>query len=254
MNHPGSIEKTHLSVIIPAYNEADRLPSTLSAVIAYLQEQPYRAEVVVVDDASTDRTADVARIQLEKSLIPGKVLENESNRGKGYSVRRGLGEAGGQIRLFSDADLSTPIREFDNLRTAIQQGADIAIGSRALGESSVEIHQPWYRETMGKGFNVLVRMIAFGGIRDTQCGFKAMRAEFIENMIPHLRVDRWGFDVEILFLALKKGLRIEEVPVRWRDNPNSRVSLFGDSTRMLTDLLRIRWFYHRGVYDAYLKG
>lgn len=243
-----------VSVVVPAYNEEARLQGSLSRIISYLEPKPYSSEILVVDDGSTDRTRETAEAQLACSPVAGRVIRHQANRGKGYAVRRGFSESRGGILLFTDADLSTPIEEFDHLYQALSSGADIAIGSRALPESKVEVHQPWYRERMGKTFNLFVRLLAVRDIRDTQCGFKAFRGEAIYPMLPHLAVDGFAFDVEMLFLARKRGLRIDQIPVRWRNDPNTRVNAIGDSSRMLLELLRIRWLALRGRYSVYLAS
>lgn len=240
--------ETYLSVIVPAYNEERRLPGSLESIFSYLALQPYRSEVIVVDDGSKDRTSDIAESVGRKHKIPLRILKNESNQGKGYSVRRGLLEAKGRICLFSDADLSTPIEEFEKMKEHLDGGWDIAIGSRGLSESKVEIHQSWYRETMGKTFNILVRLITVGGLHDTQCGFKAFRSEFVKQVCPRLRIDGWAFDVELLMAAQMGGYRIKEVPVRWRNDENTRVNAVVDSTKMFLELLKIRWMAVRGTY------
>jgi dolichyl-phosphate beta-glucosyltransferase len=240
-----------VSVVVPAYNEERRLPGNLSTIISYLKEKPYSSEIIVVDDGSTDETQRIAQDLLCSSSVPGRVIRYTPNRGKGHAVRRGFSESRGVIFLFTDADLSTPIEEFDRLYAALESGADVAIASRALRDSNVQVHQPWYRERMGKGFNLLVRMVAIRGICDTQCGFKAFRGDAIRPMLPHLVVDGFAFDVEILLLARKRGMRIEQIPVRWRDDPNTRVSAIRDSSRMLMELLAIRWRALRGGYERY---
>jgi len=239
-----------VSVVIPAYNEEKRLAESLPRVMSFFGGKDFSAEIVVVDDGSRDRTADLAGELLAGSAVPGRVISHSPNRGKGYAVRRGFKEAKGRILLFSDADLSTPIEEFDRLRDALDEGADVAIGSRALAESRVEVHQPWYRERMGKTFNLLVRALAVKGIQDTQCGFKAFRGDAVRPMLPYLIIDGFAFDVEMLFLARKRGLEIREIPVKWRNDPNTRVNAFSDSSRMLLELLRIRWRHFRGREEA----
>ena len=228
-----------LSVVIPAYDEEARLPATLERVQAYLAAQDFSSELLVVDDGSQDRTAEVAEGSFE---TPGcRLLRNPENVGKGASVRRGMLAARGDWRLFSDADLSTPIEELAKLLRAVEAGHDVAIGSRALRDSSVEIHQPFYRETMGKIFNLIVRVVALSGIKDTQCGFKLFSREAAEHVFRRQGLDGWCFDVEVLALARRRGFSIVEVPVRWLNSPATRVLVFRDSLRMLRDLFRIRW-------------
>jgi dolichyl-phosphate beta-glucosyltransferase len=240
----------YLSVIIPAYNEESRLPGTLKSVLGYLESRSYGSEVILVDDGSTDGTAAFVESVRPETRIPITLIKNEGNRGKGFSVRRGLLAGRGKVRLFTDADLSTPITEFEKMRDLLDGGRDVVIGSRGMAQSEVLVHQAWYRETMGKTFNLLVRLIAMGGIHDTQCGFKAFSAEFVERVCPHLQIDGWAFDVEMLYLARACGYRIEEVPIRWRNNDNTRVDAVLDSTRMFLELLRIRWMDFTGRYRS----
>jgi dolichyl-phosphate beta-glucosyltransferase len=237
-----------LSVVIPAYNEEQRLGKTLQTVVAYLRQQPYPAEILVVDDGSQDGTAEAAQV-FQGASPPVRVLRNGRNRGKGFSVRHGFEQARGAYLLFTDADLSTPIDELDKLLAALREPADIAIGSRALPASRVEVHQPWYREAMGRLFNRLVRALAVPGIRDTQCGFKCFRREAALEICRRMTRERFGFDVEMLYLARRLGYRVREVPVIWRHSPQSRVRLLRDALSMLVDLGRIRWYALRGRYD-----
>ncbi|MCX7717464.1 MAG: glycosyltransferase family 2 protein [Candidatus Sumerlaeaceae bacterium] len=229
----------HLSVIIPAYNEEHRLQQSLPVVFDYLRRQPYDWEVLVVDDGSRDATGEVAR-RLGAGL-PVRVLRNDPNRGKGFSIRRGMMEARGRHRLFSDADLSTPIEELDKFWPVLAGGCGVAIGSRALKESRLEVRQAPYRELMGRAFNLLVQALLLPGIRDTQCGFKIFTAAAAEAVFPHQTLDGFSFDVEILVLARRAGFRVHEVPVRWINSPDTRVHALRDSVKMFTDLLRIRF-------------
>lgn len=222
----------HLSVVIPAYNEEERLGSTLEKIQEYLLHLEYPSEVIVVDDGSSDRTAEIARSV--------KVLVNDQNSGKGFSVRRGALEARGEIVLFSDADLSTPIEEMSRLEAALTEGADVAIGSRALPDSDVQIHQPFYREMMGKTFNKLVQLLVFPGISDTQCGFKAFTQKAAQEIFSRQKLDGFAFDVEILYIARKLGYQVKEVPVIWRNSPDTRVGAMKDSMKMFLDILRVR--------------
>jgi dolichyl-phosphate beta-glucosyltransferase len=240
----------YLSVVIPAYNEESRLPGTLESILGYLERQPYASEVILVDDGSTDGTVQFVESVRSDTRVPLRILKSVGNRGKGFSVRRGLLAAKGKVRLFTDADLSTPITEFEKMKDLIDGGADVVIGSRGMADSQVEVHQAWYRETMGKTFNLLVRLIAVGGIHDTQCGFKVFTARFVEHVCPHLQIDGWAFDVEMLYLARARGYKIEEVPVRWRNNDNTRVNALLDSSKMFIELLRIRWMALRGKYRS----
>ncbi|HVR70780.1 MAG TPA: dolichyl-phosphate beta-glucosyltransferase [Vicinamibacteria bacterium] len=235
--------RLELSVVIPAYNEAARLPRTIERVERFLAGRLY--EIVVVDDGSTDGTVEAARAVAGRDLV---VLRNDVNRGKGYAVRRGMLAARAERRLLSDADLSTPIEELGRLESCLDTGFDIAIGSRALAGSRVEIHQPWYRENMGRLFNVCVRALAVPGVRDTQCGFKLFAARAAQAVFAAARVDGFSFDVEALFIARRLGYRIAEVPVVWRNDAATRVGL-GGGFRAFPDLLRIRLNGWRGAYE-----
>lgn len=226
-----------LSIVIPAYNEALRLPQTLERIEAYLATLGLPAEVIVVDDGSTDGTAQVARQQVARwqqlRLLPG------THRGKGAAIQLGMAAARGRYRIFSDADLSVPIDDLEKLLKPLRAGAGVAIASRALPDSQVEVHQPWYRETMGKIFNKLVRIFVLGGVKDTQCGFKAFTAEVAERVFPELQTRGFGFDVEILYRAQRAGYRIAEVPTRWINSPQSRVHPIRHSLAMFLELLAI---------------
>jgi dolichyl-phosphate beta-glucosyltransferase len=239
------VSEVQLSVVIPAFNEADRLPPTLERVFTYLRGRDASFEVIVVDDGSRDETVARAR------AAGATVLPNEVNRGKGYSVRRGMLAARGARRLMTDADLSTPIEDLGRLMAALDGGFDVAIGSRALPDSNVEVHQPWYRENMGRVFNGLVRLLAVPGLKDTQCGFKLFTAEAAQAAFSRALLDGFSFDVEALYLARRHGFRIAEVPVTWRNDAASRVGLWS-GFRAFPDLLRIRWNAWTGAYaDRY---
>ncbi len=235
-----------LSVVIPAYNEENRLPKTLEAVSAYLSGR-YDYEIIVVDDGSTDKTSGICS-RFFKSGGRGRIIKNSHNRGKGFSVRRGMLEAAGDLILFSDADLSTPIREVEKLLRAVEAGADIAVGSRGLPESDVRVHQRFLRESMGKCFNLVVRFAAVRGIRDTQCGFKLFGRECARAVFARSRLDGFAFDVEALFIARLLGCGIREVPVVWLNSEASRVSVVTDPARMFFDVLYIRFLQLAGEY------
>ncbi len=236
-----------LSVVIPAFNEQARIEATLGKVCAFLKQRGLDAEVLVVDDGSTDRTAEVASRALRGRR--GRVLRNEDNRGKGYAVRCGVREARGRWVLMSDSDLSTPIEEYERLAQAVREGnLDVAIGSRALAASRIEVHQHPLREWMGKTFNVLMRWLTGLPFRDTQCGFKLMDRERTLPLFEQMVVDGFAFDVELLFLCVRFGLRVGEVPVVWRNAPGSKVRLVSDPLAMLRDVVRVRWRWRRGAY------
>jgi len=233
-----------LSVVIPAYNEAVRLPPTLRRLSAYLASRPH--EILVVDDGSRDGTADAAR----STDCPGlQILRTELNRGKGHAVRRGMLAARGERCLMTDADLSTPIEDLARLERSLDEGCDVAIGSRALPGADVQVHQPWYRENAGRAFNLMVRILALPDLRDTQCGFKLWRGEAARDAFGATRLDGFCFDVEALYVARKQGRRIAEVPVTWRNDAGTRVGTLRGMTAFL-DLLRIRLNDWRGAYGA----
>lgn len=234
-----------LSVIVPAYNEAPRLPGTLASVRAYLRGLGREHEIVVVDDGSTDTTADVARAAGDDV----RVLRHEANRGKGYAVRRGMLAATGARRLMTDADLSTPIEELAKLEAEIERGFDIAIGSRAVAGARIEVHQPAYREAMGRLFNRLVQALLLPGLCDTQCGFKLFTARAAQTVFSVSSLDGFSFDVEALYVARHRSLRIAEVPVTWRNDAATRVGL-GGGAAAFADLVRIRLRARRGAYGA----
>ncbi len=233
-----------LSVVIPAYNESERLPRSLGHLRQFFSAWAEPVEIVVVDDGSRDDT-------VERAVAVGgdalRLLRNPTNRGKGYSVRRGMLAARGRRRLMTDADLSTPIEDLPRLWAQMDAGVPIVIGSRALPESRIEIHQPWYRENMGRLFNLFVRFLAAPELKDTQCGFKLFSAAAAAEIFGRARMDGFAFDVEAIFLAKKLGFRVSEVPVTWRNDAASRVGLF-KGFRAFPDLLQIRWNDWRGRY------
>lgn len=227
-----------LSIVIPAYNEAHRLPATLDRIEAYLRPRAIEAEVIVVDDGSTDATAAIARARAA-SWPALKLVAAPRNGGKGRAVQLGMAAATGRYRVFSDADLSVPIEDIELLLRPLRDGASVAIGSRGLKESQIELHQPWYRETMGKTFNKLVRLLVLRGVHDTQCGFKAFTAEVATRVFPPLQTRGFGFDVEVLYRARALGYAIVEVPTRWINSPQSRVNPIWHSSAMFLELLAI---------------
>jgi glycosyltransferase involved in cell wall biosynthesis len=232
-----------LSVVIPAFNEAQRLPPTLAKIQRHLAGRPGGSEILVVDDGSADATADVA------ARAGATVLRNEGNRGKGYSVRRGMLHARGARRLMTDADLSTPIEELERLMACMDEGYDIVIASRAMAGSRVEVRQPWYRENLGRAFNLVVRALVLPGLQDTQCGFKLFTAAAARDAFGASRLDGFSFDVEALVAARRRGYRIAELPVTWRNDEATRVGMVRGGLAFL-DLLRIRVHAWRGRYDA----
>jgi dolichyl-phosphate beta-glucosyltransferase len=235
-----------LSIVIPSFNEELRLPETLSRISAYIRASRRPTEVIVVDDGSTDRTAAVAnsfRGEIERL----RVLANNENRGKGYSVRHGMMEARGRIVLFTDADLSAPIEEADKLLAPLADN-DVAIGSRALNRSLISVRQSVFREYAGIIFNFIVRAILRLPFVDTQCGFKAFRREPCRVIFQQQRIERFGFDPELLYLARHHGLRSVEIPVRWAHSPATKVSMWRDSVQMFADVFIIRWNAMMGRY------
>lgn len=249
----------HLSVVIPAYNEEKRLPKTLVEVTQYLTARGYPSELFVVDDGSTDRTADAVRAAVRSArLTPGRGIQrfdllqypDKRNRGKGYAVRFGMQRGTGRLRLFMDADNSTTIDHVERFFPYIQRERyDIVIGSRDVEGAEVAIHQSWAKELAGKLGNLVIRALAVPGIADTQAGFKLFTRRAVAGIFPRLTIDRWGFDVEILAVARRMGYRVKEAPITWLNDPDSRVSA-GAYLQVLGEVLRIRRNLWRGVYDA----
>ena len=237
------------SIVIPAYNESTRLSATLEKVLAYVQEQRWEAEVIVVNDGSRDNTADIVRGYAAKDPAL-RLVENPGNRGKGYSVRNGMLNARGRIVLFSDADLSSPIEEAPKLFQALAQGADIAIGSRWLRAETQTQRQPLHRQLFGRIFNLLLRLTLGLHYKDTQCGFKAFKQPAVHTIFPLQKIERWGFDPEILFLARKFRFKVQEVPVAWGHSGDTRIHPIIDGYRMFLEMLRIRWYDVTGKYDG----
>ncbi len=243
-----------LSIVIPAYNEEKRIERSLDAVLTFLGTQSYRAEVIVVDDGSSDETATRAlehKAAYAKASHELRLLINKPNRGKGYSVKRGLAEATGEIVLFSDADFSSPITEAPKLIDPIVEGrADVSFGSRALNRELIGVRQPILRDFGGRVFNLLMKTITGLRFKDTQCGFKAFLRETALPVFKLQSIERFGFDPEVLYVAKKQGLRLLEVAVVWNDSEGSRVSFFRDSIKMFCDLIRIRINDLTGHYDS----
>jgi glycosyltransferase involved in cell wall biosynthesis len=237
------------SIVIPAYNESARIPATLDSVLACVRSRGWNAEVIVVNDGSTDDTAQVVR-EIAKSAPELRLIENPGNRGKGYSVKSGILQALGEVVMFTDADLSSPMEEAERLFAAIAAGADIAIGSRWL-ESSRQTHrQPLYRQVFGRCFNAVTRAIMRLPFADTQCGFKAFTRHAAQTVFQLQTIERWGFDPEILFIALKRGFRVVEVPVSWAHDARTRMSYLRDGFTMLEELARVRWNALTGHYNV----
>jgi dolichyl-phosphate beta-glucosyltransferase len=241
--HPG------FSIVIPAYNESARLGATLERVLAYVHEQGWDAEVIVVNDGSTDNTADIVRSFAAR--VPAlRLIENPGNRGKGYSVRNGMLNARGRIVLFSDADLSSPIEEAPKLLKALEAGNDIAIGSRWLRAETQTQRQPLHRQIFGRIFNLLLRLTLGLKFKDTQCGFKAFNQRAVQAIFPLQKIERWGFDPEILFLARKFGFEVKEIPVVWGHSGGTRIHPLIDGSRMFMEMLHIRWNDLTGRYGG----
>ncbi|MGB8261569.1 MAG: dolichyl-phosphate beta-glucosyltransferase [Terracidiphilus sp.] len=241
------------SIVIPAYNESARIPSTLASVVGCIRARGWPAEVIVVNDGSTDATAAVVR-EFMRSAPEVRMLENPGNRGKGYSVRAGMLAAQGEVAMFTDSDLSAPIEEAERLFAAIEAGAEIAIGSRWL-ESGRQTHrQPLYRQFFGRCFNAVTRAVMGLPFADTQCGFKAFTRITAQTVFQLQTIERWGFDPEILFIAIKRGYRIKEVPVSWAHDERTRMSYLKDGMKMLEEVAIIRWNALTGRYRRQIEA
>ena len=227
------------SIVIPAFNEKARIPATLREVVNCVRARNWSAEVIVVDDGSRDSTAELVRA-FAAGASEVRLVQNPGNRGKGYSVRSGILQALGDIVMFTDADLSAPIEEAEGLFAAIADGADIAIGSRWLERNRQSIRQPLYRQILGRCFNGVTRAVMGLPFADTQCGFKAFTRAAAQTVFQLQTIERWGFDPEILFIALKRGFRVDEVPVSWAHDQRSKISYLRDGMRMLSDIAIVR--------------
>ncbi len=234
------IEKS-ISIVIPAYNEAERIGPAIKTISDYFSSKAKSFEILVVNDGSKDTTNHVV-LDWAKRIQGVKLLDSSINQGKGASVKKGIIHASNALILLTDADLSTPIEEFEKLFPWIQNGYDIVIGSRGMKESEIILRQPWYRQIMGKTFNILVRTLIINNFRDTQCGFKLFKHEVAREIFEASKINGFAFDVEILFIAKKMGYKTMEVPVRWIDSPRSKVNLVRDPFKMFLDLLKIKIF------------
>lgn len=237
------------SFIIPAYNESSRIRPSLDEMLRYTAEQNWDAEILVVDDGSRDDTPDVIR-EYARAHSQIRLLHNPGNRGKGFSVRNGMLHARGDVCLFTDADLSSPISEARKLFEAIRGGADVAIGSRWLRAELQTERQPLYRQAFGRIFNIVLRLFLGLHFKDTQCGFKAFRREAAQRIFPLQKIERWGFDPEILYIARRMGFEVVEVPVLWAHSEGTRLHPFRDGMKMFVDVLHIRWNALTGAYSA----
>lgn len=239
-----------LSIIIPAFNEAQRLPSTLEQVVAFLKDQPYASEIIIVDNASQDNTFQVINEFTDRhnsADLPLIVLQ-EPQKGKGAAVKKGILAAGGEFRFMCDADLSMPVSEINRFLPPTLENFDIAIASREA-PGAVRYNEPAYRHLVGRIFNSLIRFLALPELNDTQCGFKCFRAAVAEDLFPRMTITGWSFDVEILYIALKRGYQIVEIPIPWDYNPHSQISVFGDSLQMALDIFKIRMGNRNTKYE-----
>lgn len=235
-----------LSIIIPAHNEETRLPRTLEQIFSFTQQQDYESEVLVVENGSTDRTYEVAQ-RYAQQYADLRVL-HEAGRGKGLAVRRGMLEARGRYRFMCDADLSMPAHEIAKFMPPALHGFDVAIASREA-KGAVRYNEPLYRHLGGRGINLLIRLLILPGLQDTQCGFKCFRDEVAQDLFQHQTLSGWSFDIEVLFIARRRGYRICEVPIDWYYQPESKVNAVRDALRMIADIFRIHSNAHRGIYD-----
>jgi glycosyltransferase involved in cell wall biosynthesis len=245
-----------LSIVVPAYNEAERIGKSLCLIVDYLKRTSPSSELIVVDDGSQDETVAIARQTLQHTQgVQAKVITYQPNRGKGYSVRTGLLASQGRVAVFSDADLSTPITEIPKLVQPIEEGEyDLTFGSRAIDRSLIGVHQPWRREQGGRIFNLVVRLSTALPFWDTQCGFKAFRMSTCRPILEAATIDRFGFDVELIYVARLAGLRLKEIPVRWDHNPGSKVAVWRDSFSMLNEVKNIRKQVDRGFYSEAISA
>lgn len=239
-------ERPWLSVVLPAFDEASRIAVSVERALGFLGRQGYSSELIVVSDGSRDGTAAIARAA---GGPRARVIELPANRGKGFAVRTGVLASEGDHVLLSDVDLSAPLEQVDRFLARHQAGCDVLFGSRALGDSDVRVRQAWWRQSMGRVFNRIARRVAAVEMGDTQCGFKSFRRDAARAIFERARIDRYAFDVEVLWIARRLALRVEELPVTWTNDPHSKVHPVRDSARMLFDLAAIRWHAVRGVYE-----
>jgi dolichyl-phosphate beta-glucosyltransferase len=247
------VNRFELSVIVPVYNEEKRVSKTLKEVFDYLKRKRITAEVIVVDGGSSDKTLDVVsrfkKIATAKQTL--KILKHKGNQGKGAAVKTGALTAQGKIVLYMDADNATPLSEFEKFKPAFQKGADVIVGSRAVDRKQVKVRQPLYRELIGRIGNIIIQLLVVPGISDTQCGFKAFTQRAAKTIFPFQTIERFGFDVELLYIARKHRLSILESSVIWRDDPNTRVNALKDSIRTFGELFIIRWNDLKGLYRSH---
>lgn len=239
-------KEIYLSVIIPAYNEEKRITKTLESIKNFLAKQNYRSEVLIVSDGSNDRTVEVVK-KFVANIPNFRIIENKENHGKGYVTRQGMLEAKGERRVFMDADNSTSLEQIDKFLPFFEQGYDVVIGDRDLKESKIAVHQSRFKEALGDFGNFLIQALAVPGIEDTQCGFKVFSKKASEEIFKRMIIDRWGFDIEALALAIKLGYKIKTVPVVWVNDPNSKVKLSG-YINTFVELFRIKWNLIAGKY------
>lgn len=248
--------KPNVSIVVPAFDEQDRLGETIRIISAFIEQTAPNAELIIVDDGSKDNTAKVAEsVCAEFPNVESRVIRYEQNRGKGFAVKTGLLAAQADIALFSDADLSTPIDEMSKLLGPIESAEfDVTFGSRALDRTLIGTHQPWRREQGGRVMNLIIKTMSGLPFLDTQCGFKAFRMDKFRPLLDLMTIDRFGFDVEFLYAAKHNGLKLKEIPVRWSNVEGSKVSVLRDTRRMITELMQIRRNARRGIYDTKSKS
>lgn len=244
--------KPYLSIIVPAFNEEERIGDSIQKILTYVARENLNAELIVVDDGSSDDTSETAKTACAGfPEIQTRVVRYEQNRGKGFAVKTGLRQALGAIALFSDADLSTPIEELPKLVAPIERGEfDLTFGSRALDRTLIGAHQPWRREQSGKVFNFVVRALTKLPFSDTQCGFKAFRMSKFRPLLDAMQIERFGFDVEFLYAANFSNLRLREIPVCWNHCEGSKINVLRDSQKMFREINQIRRNARRGIYGA----